>query len=149
MGLDEEQRQSKFNTYEPNKELKDRPEISQKTAKLASIKRAKLLEGKDASQVKSVDIFLIPKVDQTKIEAKKKQLEDREVQDCTFAPKTLNYKGSTKNGVTHGDRCMDLYAKKPKGWFREKGEKTHDDYEYEKSKDELKFKPTINDPENI
>jgi len=49
-------------------------------------------------------------------------LDQREVEDCTFAPKTLNYKGNKVKvmGVTHGDKCIDLYSMKPKGWFVEK-----------------------------
>lgn len=51
--------------------------------------------GIDTSQVERVDIFLIPKINQAKIEAKKRELEDREVEECTFTPATLDYKGST------------------------------------------------------
>ena len=38
---------------------------------------------------------------------------------------------------------MDLYSKKHKGWFVEKSHKTKEDYEYEKNKDELTFKPKM------
>ena len=75
--------------------IKEKPDISQKTAKLAEKKRQKLLGGIDTSQVERVDIFLIPKINQAKIEAKKRELEDREVEECTFTPSTLDYKGST------------------------------------------------------
>jgi len=102
----------------------------------------------DPSQVTKVDIFLIPKVDQSKIEAKKKELEDREVKDCTFAPVTNNYKNNAAK-VTHGDRCIDLYSTKQKGWFAGRTEKTMEDYEFERSKEDLKFKPEINNPEQV
>lgn len=153
VGLDEEHRRSLFNSYEPNSEVKEKPEISEKTSKLADKKRTKLLGGIDVSQVKQVDIFLIPKLNQAKIDAKKKQLDEREMKDCTFAPQTLDYKGTAQrpiiNNVTHGDRCKDLYSTKHKGWFKEKSEKTMEDYEVERSKDEMNFKPLINDPEVV
>jgi len=60
----------------------------------------------------------------------------------------LNYKGSAhkSNAATHGDRNLDLYSKKPKGWFKEKGQKTSEDYEIERGREELTFNPMINDP---
>lgn len=60
-----------------------------------------------------VEIFLIPKVNKAKIEAKQKELIEKELKDCTFSPQTLNYKGPSKNPrVTHGDRNIDLYSMK-------------------------------------
>jgi hypothetical protein len=101
-----------------------------------------------------VDIFLIPKVDPAKIEAKKKELDDRDMKECTFLPETLNSKKWNKKHpdepqVTHGDRCIDLYSKKPKGWFAERGHKTAEDYEFERSKEELTFSPSLNDHEKV
>jgi hypothetical protein len=75
VGLDESYRKSLFDSYQPNSEVKDRPEISEKTAKLAEKKRQKLLGRADVSRVAKVDIFLMPKLDQAKIEAKKRELE--------------------------------------------------------------------------
>lgn len=147
IGLDTEYKQSAFDSYEPNKDVKAKPEISEKTAKLADKKRAKLL-GKDVSQVTKVDIFLLPKLDQSKIDAKKKELEDRELVECTFAPVTLESK-TNQSKVTHGDRCIDLYSTKTKGWFAERKERTMEDFEFEKSQQELKFKPEINNPEQV
>lgn len=46
------------------------------------------------------------------------------MENCTFTPEsyTLNYKGNSNKtgGETHGDRNLDLYAKKPKGWFKDR-----------------------------
>ena len=148
VGLDHDHRQSMFDTYDPASEIMAKPKISQKTTDLAVKKRGKLLGGIDATQVRQVDIFLIPKMDKGKIEAKKKELEDREVEGCTFTPTTLNYRTS-KTQVTHGDRCMDLYSRKQKGWFKERGHKTQEDYEFERSKGDLTFSPQINDPEQV
>jgi hypothetical protein len=74
----------------------------------------------------------MPKVDPAKIEAKKKELIEKEKEGCTFSPVTINYKVS-ESKVTHGDRGKDLYSKKTKGWFKDRGSKTAEDYEYERS----------------
>jgi len=91
-------------------------------------------------------------VDQKKIDAKKEEQLKKETDECTFVPKTINYKGHKKQTLmqaTHGDRCQDLYSLKPQGWFVSRGEKTHDDYDYERSKEDLTFSPLINDPEKV
>jgi hypothetical protein len=67
VGLDREYKKSQFDSYEPNSEVKSKPEISEKTSSLAEKKRKKLLGGIDASQVSKVEIFLIPKVSEAKI----------------------------------------------------------------------------------
>lgn len=63
----------------------------------------------------------------------------------------MNYKGGAhkSGGVTHGDRNLDLYSKKHKGWFKERGQKTKEDYEVERGKDDMTFNPQINDPELV
>ncbi len=72
VGIDPEYKKSQFDSYEPDSEIKSKPSISEKTASLAEKKRKKLLGGKDASQVSKVEIFLIPKVSEAKIQEKKK-----------------------------------------------------------------------------
>ena len=139
VGLDESHRGSLFDTYDPNSGIQDKPHISEKTAQLAQKKRQELLGGAD---VKQVDIFLMPKVDPAKLEAKKKELKDKEQEGCTFSPVTINYKGSDQK-VTHGDRGKDLYSKKPVGWFKDRGSKTEADYEFERAEKELTFSPQI------
>ena len=83
------------------------------------------------------------------MDAIKKELNDKEVSECTFTPVTLDYHGHTKTKVTHGDKCKDLYSTKQKGWFKERGTKTAEDYEFERSKDEMTFNPQINDPDTM
>ena len=63
----------------------------------------------------------------------RKDLKNKEVDGCTFKPETLTY---TQTGVssTSGDKCLDLYKRKQKGWFMEKAQKSAQDYDYEKSK---------------
>jgi hypothetical protein len=60
-------------------------------------------------------------VNEAKILEKKKQQIEKELSGCTFSPETLNYKGNKSGGVTSGDRNIDLYSKKQKGWFVERG----------------------------
>lgn len=72
IGKGQEYMASKFDSYEPLRHVQQKPQISEKTTMLAERKRQKLLGGKDSSEVKQVDIFLLPKVDPAKIEAKKK-----------------------------------------------------------------------------
>lgn len=52
--------------------------------------------------------------------------------------------GGTKE--TSGDKCIDLFSTKPKGWIKDKTEKSTDDYIYEKEKEEYTFTPGINKP---
>lgn len=47
--------------------------------------------------------------------------------------------GAGHRQSTHGDKCLDLYSTKPKGWFKEKHYKTNDDYDFEKSKEDCTF----------
>ena len=56
---------------------------------------------------------------------------------------------TTGQRETHGDKCIDLYSSKPKGWFKEKAYKTAVDYDFEKSKDSCTFAPKINDPSQM
>ena len=151
IGLNKDYKKSVFDSYEPGSEIKQKPDISEKTTMLADKKRKKLLGGKDTAQVSKVEIFLLPKVDESKIKLKKQQLEQKEMQGCTFSPETLNYKGSAQKsgGVTHGDRNLDLYSKKPKGWFKDRKQKTKEDYEIERGGEDLTFAPVINDPEAV
>lgn len=150
VGLDQEYRQSLFDSYDPQSEIKKKPEISEKTAKLAEAKRMKLFGAANLASVSKVEIFLQPKTSQAKIEAKQKAQIERELEDCTFSPQTLNYNSlAQKSQLTHGDKCKDLYAKKIKGWFVEKIERTTEQYEYDRNKDDLTFTPEINDPVKV
>ena len=117
---------------------------------MAEKKRKKLLGDKDPTLVSKVEIFLIPKVSQAKIDAKKLELKEKEVSECTFAPKTLDYKGlSKKQQITAGDRNIDLYSLKKKGWFKDRGQKTSEDYELERGKQDMTFNPITNQYENV
>jgi hypothetical protein len=114
--------------------------VSEKSAKLAENKRKKLLGDRQGASL--VEILLIPKHNESKLDEQRKQQKDKEVEGCTFTPQTLKYQGSAQQ-QTSGDRCLDLYMSKPNGWVKEKGLKTRDDHDYERHKDELTFKPQI------
>jgi hypothetical protein len=61
-----------------------KPQISDKTSKLADNKRKRLLG--DRPNASLVEILLIPKHNEQELEEKRKQLKDREVEGCTFKP---------------------------------------------------------------
>lgn len=72
-------------------------------------------------------------------------LEARELEECTFKPRILDYdsvKGGGGRRTTESvDRFTELYNKaKP---MREKKDKTAHDFEYEKGADECTFIPNI------
>lgn len=75
-------------------------------------------------------------------------MKDREVDGCTFKPKTLAYSGTGRT-TSSGDKCIDLYSRKQKGWFKEKAQKSAQEYEFERNKQDCTFKPKVNDPNTI
>lgn len=69
---------------------------------------------------------------------------------CTFKPQTLDYVSTGQHRQsTHGDKCIDLYSTKPKGWFKDKPTKDSNDYEFEKATEECTFTPRIIDPTQV
>jgi len=68
--------------------------------------------------------------------------------DCTFKPVTLDYVGvGVKEAPTHGDKCLDLYSRVKKDQYKEKQNKSHVDYEFERMQEECLFTPKINSEE--
>ena len=132
----------------PEAHLQTKPQISDKTSKLAENKRKKLLGDKPVTS--QIEIFLLPKHNEAELEEKRKMLHERQVDGCTFKPKTLDYNSGTKQPEeSAGNKNETLYATKPKGWFKDKEFKTTYDLEFEKSKDDCTFRPSINDPSNL
>lgn len=126
-----------------------KPYISNKSAQLAENKRRKML-GERAHNANLVEILLIPKHNEAYLEEQRKALHDKEVDGCTFAPKTIDYSSTSgQQRETHGDRCLDLYSSKPKGWFKDKETKTMADFEFEKGQEDCLFRPKINDPSTL
>lgn len=70
IGLNHDYKKSLFDSYEPGSEIKEKPDISDKTTMLADKKRKKMLGGKETTQVSKVEIFLLPKVNEDKIKLK-------------------------------------------------------------------------------
>jgi hypothetical protein len=68
-------------------------------------------------------------------------LEAKELEECTFKPKILTTYDSNKSKGSAIDKCMELFMKaKP---LKEKRDKTKDDFDFEKAKDECTFQPNI------
>ena len=92
----------------------NRPEISQKTKRLADKQRSKL-QGESAGKKTATAVVqhLLAKEKvraeqkQKKAEAIQKEREDE--QEYTFKPKTNKYMNN--KGATSGDKCLDLYSR--------------------------------------
>ena len=80
------------------------------------------------------------------MELEKKKKFEKEVEECTFRPKTCRYdsRKSIERPKSALDKNLELYARaKPYG---KKSDKTRDDFDYEKGADELTFKPNTGKP---
>lgn len=117
-----------------------KPKISEKTAKLAAQKRAKV-HGKQ--NISIVELLLTPAQNQEPLEKIKNEKSEKEVEECTFKPKTLHYNSGAQ--PSHGDKCLDLYSRVPKGVYKDKRMLTKEEYEFERAKEELTFVPKINE----
>ena len=125
-----------------------KPQISNKTAKLAENHRRKLFGDKPITN--SVEIFLQPKLNQAELEEKRKFLNEKQIEGCSFRPKTLDYNiGSKQPEESAGNKNETLYMSKQKGWFKDKEFKSTQDLEFEKHREQCTFKPSINDPSNL
>lgn len=119
-------------------QMQSKPQISMKTTKMAENARKKMMG--DKKNVNLVEILLHPSKGKDEwIETQKKHIENKEVEGCTFRPQTLDYHTQGARQATHGDKCLDLFSSRPKGWFVEKQVKTTDEQEYEKFKEECTF----------
>ena len=69
----------------------------------------------------------------------KQILDAKELEECTFKPKILgNYDSNKSKSYSRVDRCNELYNKATKT-MRDKRDKTHNEYEFEKAKEECTF----------
>lgn len=62
--------------------------------------------------------------------------EAKELEECTFKPKILNYDGNTvrsRGGLVTADKCLELYMRAKT--LKEKKDKTKNDFEYEKAQE--------------
>ena len=65
-----------------------KPKISEKTAKLAAQKRAKMHGNQN---ITIVELLLTPAQNTEPLERIKQEKAEKEVEECTFKPKTLHY----------------------------------------------------------
>ena len=112
-----------------------RPEISQKTKRLADKQRSKLQGesvGKRTATAVVQHLLAKEKVraeqKQKKAEAIQKEKEDE--QEFTFKPKTNKYMNN--KGATSGDKCLDLYSRVKPKQYMEKNGRSSIDIEYER-----------------
>ena len=109
------------------------PMLTENTQNLASKYRQKIADNYDGGKISVLDILTAQTNKQQWIEETKKELENKEQEECTFHPMT-NENVSIKEDEsiqTTGDKCFDLYQLaqvKPKN----KEVKTQEEYEYEK-----------------
>ena len=107
--------------------------LTENTQNLASKYRQKIADNYDGGKISVLDILTAQTNKQQWIEETKKELENKEQEECTFHPMT-NENVSIKEDEsiqTTGDKCFDLYQLaqvKPKN----KEVKTQEEYEYEK-----------------
>ena len=105
--------------YGPEIHLLAKPQISNKSQKLAENHRRKVFGDKPITN--SVEIFLQPKHNQSELDEKKRFLKEKQLEGCSFRPKTLDYdQGARTNQESAGNKNETLYMSKPKGWFKDK-----------------------------
>ena len=96
------------------------PEISEATESYAQKYRQRIADAYDGKQVTVLDILTAETNKKQWIEETKRELELEERKNCTFKPKTNNYKPNQNPNETQsessyahaegtGDKCFDLY----------------------------------------
>ncbi len=156
IGLREQPRNEKAK-QEVEQECTFQPQINEQTETYARKYRERIAEQNEGEKITVLDILTAQTNKEQWIEETKKDLEEREKKNCTFRPKTNKYKGnrrpmqnpddsgaseSTYENQATGDKCEDLYQlsiiKQKK-----KLDKTTEEIEFEKAKQELTFQPNL------
>lgn len=132
---------------ESTEQLTFKPKLSQTTENYAQKYRDRIAAANEHQKVSVMEILTAKTNKDEWIEETKKDLEEEERKNCTFRPQ-INRNYNARQQTTHndpnttGDKCFDLYQlsviKR-----KEKQDKTANDYEYEKNKEELTFQPNI------
>ena len=129
---------------EANQDCTFQPMISDNTQNLALKYRQKIAENYEGGKITVLDILTAQTNKQQWIEDTKKEIENKESEECTFHPMT-NENMKVRDDETieiSGDKCNDLYQiSRVKA--KPKVDKSKDEYEYEKSKQECTFQPNI------
>lgn len=134
--------------------LKKRPTISNTTSQLAERYRQRLAGVGEDEKVHVLAVLTAPTSKDQWIEQAKKELQEKEDEECTFKPKTnSNYvpdrdetrTEDSRQQQTTGDKCFDLYQL---SYTKQKNaiEKTSEEVEFEKNAHELTFKPNTAKP---
>jgi len=120
------------------------PILTDNTQALAERYRQKIAENYEGGKITVLDILTAQTNKEQWIEETKKELQDKEQEECTFQPLTNETMKLSQNQSIEstGDKCFDLYhLSRAKG---AKNDKTKEDYEFEKNVEECTFKPNIN-----
>jgi len=118
------------------------PILTDNTQQLALKYRQKIADNYDGGKISVLDILTAQTNKEQWIEETKKELENKEQEECTFHPITNeNIQISPDESIqTTGDKCMDLYQlARTKDQNREG--KTKEEYEFEKNVSECTFQP--------
>lgn len=127
---------------EVNQDCTFQPIISETTQDLASRYRQKIAENYEGGKITVLDILTAQTNKQQWIEETKKELENKEAQECTFHPMTnenIQIKENESIEVS-GDKCYDLYQMS-RVKQKSKMDKTRDEYDFEKAQNECTFQP--------
>jgi hypothetical protein len=120
------------------------PSLSENTHSLAQRYRQKIAENYEGGKITVLDILTAQTNKQQWIEETKKELENKETEECTFHPMTnenVRIKANESMQTT-GDKCFDLYQL-ASAKAKSKIDKSKDEYEFEKSAQECTFQPNI------
>lgn len=120
------------------------PILSDNTRALANKYRQKIADNYEGGKITVLDILTAQTNKEQWIEETKKELQNKEQEECTFHPITNeNFALKPDESIqTTGDKCFDLYqlgqAKR-----KAKFDKSKDEYEFEKNVEECTFQPNL------
>ena len=130
---------------EVNQECTFQPIISDNTQSLADKYRQKIAENYQGGKITVLDILTAQTNKEQWIQETKKELDNKETEECTFHPMTNeNIQARPDESIeVSGDKCQDLYQIS-KAKQKQKFDKTKDEYEFEKASQECTFQPNTN-----
>jgi hypothetical protein len=120
------------------------PILSENTRNLANKYRQKIADNYEGGKITVLDILTAQTNKEQWIEETKKELENKEQEECTFHPMTNeNFViKADESIVTTGDKCFDLYQL-GQNKKKEKIDKSREEYEFEKNVTECTFQPNL------
>jgi hypothetical protein len=126
-------------------DLTFQPMLSENTQNLAQRYRQKIADNYDGGKITVLDILTAQTNKEQWIEETKKELAQKEQEECTFHPMTNEnvVMKPDESMQSTGDKCFDLYTL-AQAKNKQKMDKTRDEYEFEKNANECTFTPNIN-----